>query len=377
MTPLSKEFWLVAFYLSKYGNTVQGKETTPPVELNTKSWKDAYKFFYEKFSEGKTIQAFENSLKNCRDTFDGHIENSSRIGWRDLEGEPIKLPALAKSVFNKYSSVSREEIWKEVKRMLSIQESKAAKIKKKKNLDLFNQKQMKNPTWNREELILALDLYFKIDYGQMHGTNPDIIQLSKDLRSLNIHTDIPNKENFRSVNSVALKLANLKKSDQNFKGKGMRDGGKLEKEIWNQYHTHRDTLKKEADLIRQLYLKPKAEKKTDASASKVNFKSEFLFQFHKNRETDPLVIKVKKEMVLSVTKSLKCAVCGFDSVSFYGELGSDLMEIHYNRELITEPGLESSSMADFIIVCSNCHKVLDKNFALINADDLKKIIRKK
>lgn len=375
MTPLSKEFWLVAFYLSKYGNTIQGKETAPPVELNTKSWKEAYKFFHEKFSEGKTVQAFENSLKNCRDTYDGHIDNSSRKGWRDLERKPIKLPALAKSVFNKYSSVSREEIWNELKEMLSMYETKTAKNKETKK-DLFNQKQMKNPTWNKEELILALDLYFKMDYGQMHGTNPDIIQLSKDLRSLNIHTDIPNKENFRSVNSVALKLANLKKSDQNFKGKGMRDGGKLEKEIWNQYHRHRDTLKKEADLIRQLYLKQ--EKKTAIPAEpKINYKSDFLFQIHKSRETDPLIIKLKKEEVLSHSKSLKCSVCGFDSVSFYGELGNDLMEIHYNKELKNKPTLETVELKDLIIVCSNCHKALDKNFGLIEATDLKKIIRKK
>ena len=64
MIPRSKEFWLVAFYLSKYGNTIEGKETAPPVELNTKSWKEAYKFFHERFSKGKTVQAFENSLKN-------------------------------------------------------------------------------------------------------------------------------------------------------------------------------------------------------------------------------------------------------------------------------------------------------------------------
>ena len=71
---------------------------------------------------------------------------------------------------------------------------------------------MRNPTWSKEEIILALDLYFKLDYGQMHGRNPLIIQLSKDLRNLNIHKDIPEKEKFRSVNSVALKLANLKKN---------------------------------------------------------------------------------------------------------------------------------------------------------------------
>jgi 5-methylcytosine-specific restriction protein A len=226
---------------------------------------------------------------------------------------------------------------------------------------------MRNPDWNREELILALNLYFKMDYGQMHGRNPDVIQLSKDLRNLYIHSNIPDKEKFRSVNSVALKLANLKKSDQNFKGKGMRDGGKLEKEIWNEFHRHRDTLKNEADLIRQLYLKPKSENKSVTAEPKVNYKSDFLYLFHKNRETDPLVNKVKKEMVLTNSKSLKCEVCGFDSVAFYGELGNDLLET----------GLESSSMEDFIIVCSNCHKALDKNFGLLNADDLKKIIRKR
>lgn len=372
MAELSKEFWLIAFYLSKFGNNIEGKRTAPPAELNTKSWKEAYKFFYEKFGRGKTLKTFENSLKNCRDTYDGHTATSDRQGWRDLKRNPVKLQALSQSVFNKYNSASRDSIWKEIQEIVIINESKT-----NTKQALSNQKTMKNPAWNREELILALDLYFKMDYGQMHGSNPEIMQLSKDLRSLNMHTEIPNRENFRSVNSVALKLANLKKSDQNFKGKGMRDGGKLEKEIWNQYHSHRDTLKKEANLIRQLYLEPKSEKKTVAAEKKVNYQSEFLFQFHKNRETDPLVIKVKKEMVLSNSKSLKCEVCGFDSVSVYGELGSDLMEIHYNRELKTEPALESSSMEDFIIVCSNCHKVLDKNFALIDAYDLKNIIRKK
>lgn len=235
---------------------------------------------------------------------------------------------------------------------------------------------MRNPTWSKEELILALDLYFRLDYGQMHGRNPLIIQLSKDLRNLNIHQDIPDKAKFRSVNSVALKLANLKKSDQNFSGKGMRDGGKLEKELWNKYHTHRDKLSKEADLIRQLYLKAKNET-PKVSEPKGKYKSEFLFQYHKNRETDPLVMKVKKEMMLAETKSLKCEVCGFDSLTFYGEIGNDLMEIHYSKEPKGEPGLESSDMDDFVVVCSNCHKALDKNFGLLDAADLKRLIRKK
>ena len=236
---------------------------------------------------------------------------------------------------------------------------------------------MKNPAWNKEELILALDLYFKLDYGQMHGRNPDVIQLSKDLRNLNIHKEIPDKNSFRSVNSVALKLANLKKSDQNFGGKGMRDGGKLEKELWNKYHTHRDKLSKEAAIIRQIFLNSHSEKKSVVAISKMSYKSDFLFQYHKNRETDPLIIKIKKEQVLHETKKLRCEICGFDSIAFYGEIGDGLMEIHYCKELKIEPKLELSEMNDFLIVCSNCHKALDKNFGLLDESDLKKLIRKR
>lgn len=236
---------------------------------------------------------------------------------------------------------------------------------------------MQNPNFNREELILCLDLYFKLDYGQMHGRNPEIIKLSNDLRALGLHKNIPDGKNFRSVNSVALKLANLKRLDSNFQGRGMRMGARMDREIWNEFHKHRDKLKKEADLIRHLYLKPESKVITKPQKDKVNYNAEFLFEFHKNRESDPLVLRVKKEIVLSNQKNLKCEVCGFDSKKVYGELGNNLMEIHYNKELKNEPGLEASDMDDFIVVCSNCHKVLDKNYGLLNAADLKKIIRKR
>src|ERR1700733_10260562 len=123
----------------------------------------------------------------------------------------------------------------------------------------FRTNKMKNPVWKREELILALDLYFGMDYGQMHGRNPQIIRLSEELNRLGLHSYIPEPGKFRSVNSVALKLANFKKYDRNFTGAGMRDGGMLDREIWNQFHSHRDRLKQEAELIRQLSLKGKEE----------------------------------------------------------------------------------------------------------------------
>lgn len=32
----------------------------------------------------------------------------------------------------------------------------------------------RNPKWQRDELILALDLYFQLEPGQLHAKNPHI-----------------------------------------------------------------------------------------------------------------------------------------------------------------------------------------------------------
>ena len=233
---------------------------------------------------------------------------------------------------------------------------------------------MRNPDFIREELILCLDLYFRLDYGQMHGRHPSVIQLSNDLKNLNIHQHIPDKESFRSVNSIALKLANFKRLDSNFEGKGMKMGGKMDREIWNEFHRHRNKLEKEAYLIRHLYLDTKDT--FVSSDQKAGFQSDFFYKFHKNKETDPLAMKVKREMVLIETNKLQCEVCGFDALEFYGEIGRDLMEIHYCKEINSEPGLEASDMNDFIIVCSNCHKVLDKNYGILDHNDIGNLLKK-
>ncbi len=365
----SFEFWLVAFFLSKFGKLVQGKSTEPPIELNTKFWWAAYKIFYPHLGAGKTGKTFANGMKNCRDTFDGHTATSQRIGWRDKYGNPVKLPGEAESVFGKYKSVSREKIWQEIQEIIS------SKGNSEKKLKVVREKKI-NPDWTREELILALDLYFDLDQGQMHKGHPDVIRISKELRALNIHQEIPDWKKFRNPSGVSRRLGNFKTMDSGYKGEGLPNSGKLAKVVFNEFANHRDKLKKEAEIVRILYLKPKNEN-PKVSELEGNYKSEFLFQYHKNRETDPLVMKVKKEMVLLETRKLKCEICGFDSLAFYGEIGNDLMEIHYDKEMKTEPGLESSDMNDFVIVCSNCHSALDKNFGLLGAKDLKKLILKK
>lgn len=64
---------------------------------------------------------------------------------------------------------------------------------------------MRNPKWHRDELILALDLYFKIEPGQIHTRNPTIIELSQILNTLPFSQAKTDAEHYRNPNGVRLK----------------------------------------------------------------------------------------------------------------------------------------------------------------------------
>lgn len=110
----SKEFWLAAYFLAKYGETIAAA-TNPPKELETAKWKEAYRMFFEKLGAGRTISIFEHSLKNARDSYDSHLGDSKRIGWRDIQRSPNRLNKAATAILQNYSQINRNEIWNELK----------------------------------------------------------------------------------------------------------------------------------------------------------------------------------------------------------------------------------------------------------------------
>ena len=52
---------------------------------------------------------------------------------------------------------------------------------------------MKNPKWHRDEIILALDLYSRMEPGKMNKSHPEIIELSEILNRLPIHDVRPDE----------------------------------------------------------------------------------------------------------------------------------------------------------------------------------------
>lgn len=109
---------------------------------------------------------------------------------------------------------------------------------------------MKNPKWYKDEVILLVDTYFKLD-RQISANNPQVIKLSEILNQLNIHQNIPDKAKFRNPNGISMKLANLMALDPNYEGKGLKSFSELDEKIFNQFYDNRIELQKLANKIRQ------------------------------------------------------------------------------------------------------------------------------
>ena len=89
--------------------------------------------------------------------------------------------------------------------------------------------------WTREELIIAINLYFKIPFGRLHSRNPQVIELAELLN--------------RTPGSIAYKLVNFASLDPTLKQKGADHTSKLDKEIWNEFYSNWDSLPFESEKL--------------------------------------------------------------------------------------------------------------------------------
>jgi len=78
--------------------------------------------------------------------------------------------------------------------------------------------------WEREELILAGDLVARNSWRQIAATDPRVIELSALLRRLPQHPVHERRPDFRNVNSVARKTADLATNRPGHPGRATNGG---------------------------------------------------------------------------------------------------------------------------------------------------------
>lgn len=236
---------------------------------------------------------------------------------------------------------------------------------------------MRNPKWHRDEIILALDLYFDRERGPIDTKNPKIARLSEILNILPIFKIKPDEEKFRNPNGVSLKLSNFLAIDPDYSGKGMEAYSKLDDEIFFEFRNDRAKLHNLANKIKSIASNSDLSEQIqniedDESIEIDNVKEgQILYKLHKVRERDKRIIKVKKITVFKKTGKLECEVCGFDFKARYGSLGEGFIECHHLISLSNFDSIKVTKLDDLALVCSNCHRMMHRDLSISNVNAFK------
>jgi 5-methylcytosine-specific restriction protein A len=230
--------------------------------------------------------------------------------------------------------------------------------------------------WTHDELILALDLYFKDPAAHGNDKHPGVIELSELLQDLPIHPPSLRKPNFRNPNAVGLKLVNFRALDPKYAGVGLQQGARKDREVWDQYSEKRDLLTASAQAIRELYksLEPQ-DYLYDVDDAGVT-EGGILHALHKRYERDGSIVRKKKRSVFHAKMALKCEICGFDFAEIYGELGNEFAECHHTKPVSKMKHGDTTKLEDLSIVCANCHRMLHRSRDLLSISALQEIVER-
>jgi 5-methylcytosine-specific restriction protein A len=232
-----------------------------------------------------------------------------------------------------------------------------------------------NPDWSRDELILALDLYFRVPAARGSKTHPECIKLSQVLNALPIHRAQEHGETFRNANGVGMKLSNFLKYDPAYTGVGLTAGSHLEEEVWTTFSGDHAQLRKaaEAIVVGAKELSDEGIAVSDEEGDDEAEEGRILTAIHKRRERQPALVKKKKNQVFTKAGALKCEVCGFDFAVRYGEIGQGFAECHHGRAVCDlKPG-DKTKLSELHIVCANCHRMLHRERPWLSVPELKAI----
>ena len=235
----------------------------------------------------------------------------------------------------------------------------------------------RNPPWTRDELILALDLYFRVNPVHTSEKHPEIQALSRLLNQLPIHDHRPIRDVFRNPNGVYMKLCNFLRFDPDYKGTGLVRGGKAERIVWDEFSTNRARLRSTA---RAIQIGAPTISRDEVAAIAPSSDDEFsegrlLSAIHLRRERSSTLVQRKKSDTIRGLGKLACEACDFDFEKRYGSLGAGFAECHHTLPLSESAARRATKLTDLVIVCANCHRMLHRSRPMLSIEALRRALR--
>lgn len=239
----------------------------------------------------------------------------------------------------------------------------------------------RNPTWSRDELILALDFYFR-----HHERTPDkrskaIADLSREINAVAKLLGHAPSATLRNVSGVYMKLMNFRSHDPAFTGrgrKGLTRGNKDEVVVWNQFANDPQRLHQAADAIRARLAEGASDDEgldeIDEPEIAEAEEGRLVTRLHRKRERSRKLVASKKAAFLKAHRRLYCEACGFDFEERYGERGAGYIECHHTRPVHTLRAGEKTKLADLVLLCANCHRMVHAKAPWLKVMELREIL---
>jgi hypothetical protein len=91
--------------------------------------------------------------------------------------------------------------------------------------------------WTRDQLLLALNLYYRIPFGRQHKSAPEVIELAKAIG--------------RTPSAVAMKLNNFTAIDPSERGrvKGLPGASERDRRVWTEFHADAVPMAAESEAL--------------------------------------------------------------------------------------------------------------------------------
>ena len=239
----------------------------------------------------------------------------------------------------------------------------------------------RNPTWLRDELILALDVYLRYAGNPPSKGSAEIAELSETLNRLGRYLGIATEDRFRNINGAYMKLMNFRRFDPVFSQAGKRGlsrGGQAEEEVWNEFASDAKRCHQVGETIRQVLADTQdGETVADLAGDGIEEAEEgrVITAMHRRYERNAALVQAKKKRALVTLGRLACEACGFDFHERYGDLGEGFIECHHAKPVHTlRPG-DKTKAADLRLLCSNCHRMVHAKRPWLTMEQLAAVLR--
>ena len=240
----------------------------------------------------------------------------------------------------------------------------------------MTEKGERNPSWTRDELILALELYTRFKGTPPGKGSAEINGLSAILNRMS-NPAAEGRPDFRNPNGVYMKLMNFRRFDPVYQAQGKSGlvrGNKLEEVVWRGFASDPERLFKTAEAIKA-NLEVSADEDDGFDQIEEAEEGRTLTRAHLVRERSRKLVEAKKAACLKVTGALRCEACSFEFGLAYGARGKGFIEVHHALPVHRlRPGAKTR-LVDLHLLCANCHRMVHAKRPWLTLDQLRECIR--